>query len=123
MKHLLSVLAVLLIVACDATPPEERRAETWTGTMTVHASPLAAAADDALYVQVLLEYNDGYGDPYEDDAFPGTIAMWEEDPSNGCDLDFLPESEEPCRFVTTGEGLRTYTPEPANDSGTRGAWV
>ena len=123
MKHLLSVLAVLLIVACDATPPEERRAETWTGTMTVHASPLAAAADDALYVQVLLEYNDGYGDPYEDDAFLGTIAMWEEDPSNGCDLDFLPESEEPCRFVTTGEGLRTYTPEPANDSGTRGAWV
>ena len=49
MKHLLSVLA------CDATQPEERRIEEWSGTMIPSVGELAAAAaDDALYVQVLL---------------------------------------------------------------------
>jgi len=82
--------------------------EEWHGiAMPIH-SPLPAADDDAVFAHVLIEYNDGYADPYDGVELKATVGFWA-DSYGGCKIDFLPEERNPCRIVAMGEGLRRFT--------------
>lgn len=100
-------LVVLAILSC-VPGTEVSEVESWHGTAVPAVQMPTAQADadtDTIHAQVVIEYS-GSG-AYQGDELMGTIALWESDPENGCDIGFLPEDDARCEHTLFGSGLRT----------------
>ena len=101
MKRVALFLA-LGLCACESTQPPEPRVMRWEGVaVPTNAAIMADSAEaDSTFVRVEYEHT------YTTDRILATYTTWEKDP-DPCELEWLPEGDAACWYMTEAEGVQT----------------
>ena len=110
MNRLRPILAIVpALWACESTQPPEPRVMRWEGVAVPTAS--AAMADtaeaDTTYVRVEYEHTP------TTDRILATYTTWETDP-DPCGLEWLPDGDAACWYMTEAEGVQTPFETPTS---------
>ncbi len=104
-----ALVLALGLVACEATHPPEPRVMRWEGVavpieaamMPTEAAMMADTVEtDTTLMRVEYEHTS------TTDRILATYTIWETDP-DPCGLDWLPEGEVACWYMTEAEGVQT----------------
>lgn len=98
----LSPLVLAATWACESTQPPEPRVMRWEGVAIPTASAFMAdtTEEDATYIIVEYEHTP------TTDRILATYTTWEKIP-DPCEMEWLPEGDPSCWYMTEAEGVQT----------------